>query len=166
MADETIIISNLPTHTPAGTDYLAIEDSSVTGKATVNDVVAAATQVQTNASNIATNASAIAQLNSNINGFALTRTSVGASATKTITPSESSSYLIITTGASAANEHTLTTVIQTTSTATPIVRSMVSGSAVTVTGSGAKTLTIENSSSSHTVYIAILTLRGSAPTVN
>ena len=58
MADESVIISNLPTHTPAGSDYLAIEDSSVTGKNTVNTIVAAAAQVQTNAS-------AISQLNSN-----------------------------------------------------------------------------------------------------
>lgn len=63
MADESIIISNLPTHTPAGSDYLAIEDISVTGKATVDDIVAAATQVQTNASNIATNTSNITSLN-------------------------------------------------------------------------------------------------------
>ena len=154
----TTTITGLPAKTPAGSQYMPVEDSTSTGKATINDIVAAAEATQDNAA-------AISSLNSNINGFALTRTSVGASATKTITPSESSSYLIITTGASAANEHTLTTVIQTTSTATPIVRSMVSGSAVTVTGSGAKTLTIENSSSSHTVYIAILTLRGSAPTV-
>lgn len=63
MADETIIISNLPTHTPVGTDYLAIEDSSVTGKNTVNAIVAAAAQVQTNASNIATNTSGITSLN-------------------------------------------------------------------------------------------------------
>lgn len=53
MAD-SIIISNLPTHTPVGSDYLAIEDSSVTGKAAVDDVVAAAAQVQTNASAIGT----------------------------------------------------------------------------------------------------------------
>ena len=64
MADETTIISNLPTHTPAGSDYLAIEDGSVTGKNTVNTIVAAAAQVQTNASNIATNTAAISQLNS------------------------------------------------------------------------------------------------------
>jgi len=64
MADETTIISNLPTHTPAGSDYLAIEDSSVTGKNTVNTIVAAAAQVQTNAS-------AISQLNSNRSIIAL-----------------------------------------------------------------------------------------------
>lgn len=52
MADESIIISNLPTHTPAGSDYLAVEDNSVTGKATVNEVVAAAQAVQTNESAI------------------------------------------------------------------------------------------------------------------
>ena len=62
MAD-SIIISNLPTHTPVGSDYLAIEDSSVTGKAAVDDVVAAAEAVQTNADNIATNTSGISALN-------------------------------------------------------------------------------------------------------
>lgn len=63
MADESIIISNLPTHTPVGSDYLAVEDISVTGKATVDDVVAAAEAVQTNADNIATNTSGISALN-------------------------------------------------------------------------------------------------------
>lgn len=66
MADETVIISNLPTHTPAGSDYLAIENSTETGKNTLDTIVAAATQVQTNASNIATNTAAISQLNSKL----------------------------------------------------------------------------------------------------
>lgn len=166
MADETTIISNLPTHTPAGSDYLAIEDGSVTGKNTVNTIVAAAAQVQTNASNIATNTAAISQLNSKINGLTLTRTSAVAGATKTITTSADSSYLIITTGASANTEHTLSTVLQGASTNNPIVCNMQTGSNVSVTASAAHTLTVTNNATSHTVYIAILTIRGSAPTVN
>lgn len=54
MADETVIISNLPTHTPAGSDYLAIENSTETGKNTVNNIVAAAQAVQTNTQAIGT----------------------------------------------------------------------------------------------------------------
>lgn len=45
MADK--YISEFPTHTPVGTDYLAIEDSSETGKATVNNIVSAAAVVAT-----------------------------------------------------------------------------------------------------------------------
>lgn len=100
-----------------------------------------------------------------LNGFTLTRTSVAAGSTKSITLAENSSYLIITTGASATTEHTLSTALQTTASATPITRTMVSGSAVTVAAPSAKTLTVANTSSTHLVYIAILTLRGSAPTV-
>lgn len=66
MADESVIISNLPTHTPVGSDYLAVEDSSATGKATVNDVVAAATQVQTNKSAIGVLSSLTTSAKSNL----------------------------------------------------------------------------------------------------
>lgn len=66
MADESIIISNLPTHTPAGSDYLAIEDSSVTGKNTVNTIVAAAQAVQTNKSAIGVLSSLTTSAKSNL----------------------------------------------------------------------------------------------------
>ena len=39
MADK--YISQFPTHTPVGSDFLAVEDSSETGKATINNIVAA-----------------------------------------------------------------------------------------------------------------------------
>ena len=66
MADESVIISNLPTHTPVGSDYLAVEDISVTGKATVDDVVAAAEQVQTNKSAIGVLSSLTTSAKSNL----------------------------------------------------------------------------------------------------
>lgn len=47
MPDDNVIISNLPSHSPSGSDYLAVEDSSLTGKATVNDVVGASSSVAT-----------------------------------------------------------------------------------------------------------------------
>ena len=109
--------------------------------------------------------SSVSTLNSKMNGLTLTRASVAAGATKTITTSADSSYLIITTGASANTEHTLSTVLQGASTNNPIVRNMQTGSNVSVTASAAQTLTVANNATSHTVHIAILTLRGSAPTV-
>ena len=45
MADK--YISEFPTHTPAGTDYLAVEDNSETGKATINNIVEAAAVILT-----------------------------------------------------------------------------------------------------------------------
>ena len=155
----TTTITGLPAKTPAGSQYMPVEDSTSTGKATINDIVAASAKAQEHDT-------AIGELNSKINGLTLTRTSAVAGATKTITTSADSSYLIITTGASANTEHTLSTVLQGASTNNPIVCNMQTGSNVSVTASAAHTLTVTNNATSHTVYIAILTIRGSAPTVN
>lgn len=69
---ELINFGGLPTVSPSGTHHLMLDNGTTTGKNTINNIVAAAQAVQTNASNIATNTSNIAtntaainQLNSN-----------------------------------------------------------------------------------------------------
>ena len=54
MPDDTVIISNLPSHSPSGSDYLAVENDSLTGKASVDDVVGASSSVATLNSNAST----------------------------------------------------------------------------------------------------------------
>ena len=51
---DTVIISNLPSHSPSGSDYLAVENDSLTGKATINDVVGASGSVVTLNSQVST----------------------------------------------------------------------------------------------------------------
>ena len=154
-------INEVDAHTD--TNATAIGNLSNLSTDAKTNVVTAINEVD---SHTDSNTTAISQLNSKINGLTLTRTSAVAGATKTITTSADSSYLIITTGASANTEHTLSTVLQGASTNNPIVCNMQTGSNVSVTASAAHTLTVTNNATSHTVYIAILTIRGSAPTVN
>ncbi len=106
----------------------------------------------------------IASINSNLNGFTLTRSSIPASGSKAISMSASSSYMIVLTGSGVNMEHSIITVIQNASGATPLYKEVVLGSAITISATADK-LTISNGASSHTVYVAILTLRGSPPTV-
>ena len=170
---DTIYISSLPTGAAGGTKYLVQDDGSNTTKITVNNAVASAsivgstalpTTAQTLTGAIAEHESDITAINSQMNGLTLTRSSITAGGSKAITTSASSSYMIVLTGSGVNLEHSIITVIQNASGAVPLYKEVVLGSAITISAAADK-LTISNGSSSHTVYIAILTLRGSPPTV-
>lgn len=153
MADtlDPIIISDLPEHTPAGTDVLLLEDASETGRNTLDNIVAAAQSVQALQA-------AVNQLNSNLGGLKIVDASIPTGGSVTFTLSNSTRCLILCIGAATAVR--VAYLMNCNASGNVAISDILSGSGVSYT-LGTNSMTISNSTTNNACRAYFVAFSGS-----